>query len=162
MSEDLITRAETLLEGVTPGPWEWHSKYRRMDGESYAEVLYPGNVKCMSHCYGGSSTIDGDNLDKDAEFIAAARTLVPELLAEVKRLREQLDGLHEEWGLQYDSVPFDVVFGREANPDGTVTRVAPMPNEVYARQALASPAPIGAKNKVVVCRRVSDWEACDV
>jgi hypothetical protein len=164
MPEDLITRAETLLTGTTPGPWivnreGWASISSGSDSVIHAYVDYADYAPdgCENDCQA-----DVACSIEDREFIAAARTLVPELLAEVKRLRERLDGLHEEWGLRYDSTPFDVVFGREANPDGTVTRVAPMPNEVYARQALASPAPIGAKNKVVVCRRVSGWEACDV
>ncbi len=102
------------------------------------------------------------SLGRDAQ-LAELASVNAELRAKLGLLMIDDDPvLHVEWGLRYDQLPHDVVFGREANPDGTVTRVAPMPNEVYARQALASPAPIGAKNKVVVCRRVSDWEACDV
>lgn len=94
--------------------------------------------------------------------------LVRELVAEIKRLHSWdglmsiLDKHYREWGLRYDAQPHDVVFGRAENPDGTVTRVTPMPSEKHARAAQASRAPIGAKNKTVVHRLVSEWEACDV
>lgn len=60
----------------------WDGRRRAIDGAGYAEVLYPGGVDCMAYCYGGSSTIEGDNLDSDMRFVAEARTLVPELVAE--------------------------------------------------------------------------------
>jgi hypothetical protein len=55
-----------------------------------------------------SSGYDASNLSidtADAEFIAAARTLVPELIAEVERLRAQLKDRTEwkpAWGSPYD------------------------------------------------------------
>ena len=66
-------------------------------------------------------------------------------------------GLTEEWGIQFDKFPSDVVLGREENPDGSVTRVMKLDNEDHARNAVDSPAPIGGFNKSVVSRLVGPW-----
>ena len=86
---DIIERAKAALEGVTEGPWKWSRNCQRLEGgkDGYGEVIAPGPVDCMSHCYGGTSTIEFENEPHDAEFIAAARTLVPELIAEIERVR---------------------------------------------------------------------------
>lgn len=77
--DDLIDRATTALEGITDCPWVWERNTLTGGEGAYDEVLEPGPVDCMSHCYGGTSTINTDRA-ADREFIAAARTLVPELL----------------------------------------------------------------------------------
>lgn len=75
---DIVARAETTLEGVTPGPWEaWAVDDKR-----------PGDSRVMA---GGDGTYLGIMYGRDAEFAAAAPTLVADLLVEVKRLREKLD-----------------------------------------------------------------------
>ncbi|WP_185292747.1 hypothetical protein [Mycolicibacterium litorale] len=70
MSGDIVERAKAVLEGVTEGPWEL------IGGGEY--------VTGVSICVAPD---DGGVTGPDAEFIAAARTLVPELVAEVERLR---------------------------------------------------------------------------
>lgn len=93
---DIVDRARQALEGVTEGPWQWERNTLTGGQGAYGDVLAPGPVECMSHCYGGSSVIESDNPEPDRQFIAAARTLVPELADEVERLRAQLDGMTEE------------------------------------------------------------------
>lgn len=95
MSE-LVDRAKASLEGVTPGPWKW-SDYRvpdlmgrAGDPESYeydTEVLeaeHGGECGCRSSC-----TLELNVKKEDREFIATARQLVPELIAEVERLQAE-------------------------------------------------------------------------
>lgn len=89
LSDADLDRLEALAEGATPGPWERVTS-QRIDGPDYAEVICPGRVECMAHCYGGSSTIEGDNLDADLEFIAFARDALPRALAELRVLRERV------------------------------------------------------------------------
>lgn len=67
MSDDVCARAKAALEGVGPGPWEMRDGF-----------VYPLSISAR---LGGIRPVD-------AEFIAAARSLIPELLAEVERLRE--------------------------------------------------------------------------
>src|SRR5690606_10661860 len=47
------------------------------------------SVECMSYCYGGIPR--GEMGDADSEFLEHARADVPALVAEVRRLRRQLD-----------------------------------------------------------------------
>lgn len=73
----LTDRAEQLLAGITPGPWAWvhdGDVLTSNSGEVLGGVWYNDN----------SAGIFAD--DADAAFIAAAPTLVADLLAEVKRL----------------------------------------------------------------------------
>ena len=94
----LLARARALLDGVTEGPWRWERNTLAGGKGGYDEVIAPGPADCMSYCYGGTSTIDEDNPERDREFIAQSRTLVPELVAlaarqaaEIDRLRVELD-----------------------------------------------------------------------
>ena len=102
---DVIARAKAALEGVTEGPW----RASLLDGIDYEDGsscirggVYP-DVHGSAPVFLSSSGIDR----RDARFIAAARTLVPELLAEVKRLRGALDGLAEDCDAEilYDRAP---------------------------------------------------------
>ncbi|QDF19803.1 hypothetical protein QEH38_gp71 [Mycobacterium phage LilSpotty] len=77
---DLTERAKAVLEGVTRGPWRVGKRKRA------GIVLTPHG--CVWHPSRGEI-----NNPRDAEFIAAARELVPELVAEVERLREEKLGL---------------------------------------------------------------------
>ena len=61
---------EALCEAATPGPWQVERPGWITAGEGgYDDVLYPGEVRCGSYCYGGTSTVDLS--DPDAAFIAA-------------------------------------------------------------------------------------------
>ena len=82
---------EARANAATEGPWWRREGHAEIDGQNYAEVLIPGRVECWSHCYGGTSTIEGDRLDADLAFIAHARADVPDLVAEVRRLREEAE-----------------------------------------------------------------------
>lgn len=82
---------EARANAATEGPWWRREGHAEIDGQNYAEVLIPGRVECGSYCYGGTSTIEGDRLDADLAFIAHARADVPDLVAEVRRLRERAE-----------------------------------------------------------------------
>ncbi|MDB2213837.1 hypothetical protein [Mycobacteroides abscessus] len=92
MSE-LLDRAKASLEGVTEGPWEpveergnpGYSPFYgvRSAGDQPRRVVF---AQSDWEGYGNGST------KADAEFIAAARQLVPELIAEVERRERALQG----------------------------------------------------------------------
>ena len=66
--DDILTRAEKACEGVTEGPWE----------------VDPGNDFSAYHDIGGPGGLwvaQTKHATPDAAFIAAARTLMPELIA---------------------------------------------------------------------------------
>ncbi|MCT7364030.1 hypothetical protein A7G45_31590 [Mycolicibacterium llatzerense] len=104
MSNDVVAKARSALEGVTAGPWEaW---WKEPDDPALgAKSRYPYAIKgpidhdvvdniftsdeFKARC--GNYVSDVSALsDADFEFITAARSLVPELVAEVERLRALL------------------------------------------------------------------------
>lgn len=85
-----LDKLQALCDAATPPPWTVHKC--GIDGPvGLDEVISPGDVECMAYCYGGSSTVRGDRLAEDLQFIAAARTALPELIARVRELEARLD-----------------------------------------------------------------------
>jgi hypothetical protein len=85
----VTTRAERerlakLAEDATNAPWAAHAT--REDGTAQVYATHLGFTRqCVPVC---------ETTGKDAAFIAAARAAIPELLADVDRLRERLDLNH--------------------------------------------------------------------
>ncbi|WP_078354187.1 hypothetical protein [Mycobacteroides chelonae] len=84
MSE-LLDRAKASLEDVTEGPWTVDpvrgGHYGVQGGQYQRQVVY---AHSDWEGFGNGST------KADAEFIAAARQLVPELITEIERLEERV------------------------------------------------------------------------
>lgn len=72
MTEQELTALDALAQEAAPGPWEAEDTY---GGYAYIAKLQV-------------SRDDGDMPVADARFIAAARTAVPALVAEVRRLQQ--------------------------------------------------------------------------
>ena len=85
MTDDVIARATAALEGVTEGPW----RTSLLDGIDYEDgsSCIRGGVYPSEHGSAPVFLASGGIDRRDARFIAASRTLVPELLAEVERLQ---------------------------------------------------------------------------
>lgn len=87
---DVVAQAKAALKGVTPGPWGRHDF-------GYAGEQEPSSIIIHAGKFDWQAIRDGDFIastaawdaqeDRDAEFIAQARTLVPALVAEIERLR---------------------------------------------------------------------------
>lgn len=91
---DVVERAKTALEDTTPGPWEAdldpHGETRGIWPTGPGEEIVIGNYVRAD----GFESVDwAGGSDEDLRFIAQARTLVPELVAEVGRLRRVVDAL---------------------------------------------------------------------
>jgi len=82
MTEDDLRELEELANRATPGPWEARQNPR---SASLWHVTAIGNF---------AASIDGLLCRRDAEFIATARDAMPELIAEVRRLRRQLRNVY--------------------------------------------------------------------
>lgn len=70
---DVVARAREALENVTRGPW-------KLGNRGYPDVVHTPNG-CLWHPTRGDI-----NNQRDGEFVAASRSLIPELIAEVERL----------------------------------------------------------------------------
>lgn len=94
LTPDQLDEIEAVAKKATPG--EWRVNGERIEAGDLGEVIFPGPVECSSYCYGGSSTIDGDDLDADFAHIATmdpAATLA--LVAEVRGLRAKVERVRE-------------------------------------------------------------------
>lgn len=94
---DTSTEAVTkLLDGVTPGPWIAESGHVQQNGQLYWQVTDKNDAIMQNQfCW-----CQGDHA-ANARFIAAARDLVPALLAERDAMRRENENLrHIERNVQ--------------------------------------------------------------
>ncbi|QWT30294.1 hypothetical protein OLP41_gp008 [Mycobacterium phage I3] len=120
---DAAERAKAALEEATEGPWLYIP-----GGSEDALVVSEGEREPNAITVGGVSFHPGlhvavDLRDGDAEFIAQARTLVPELIAEVERLRS------------YKSLPLDMVWQDYYSPDDVLKIRQPLDAEIEQLRA---------------------------
>lgn len=81
---DRLDEIEARAEAATLGPWEagvTEVSQHWSRPEPWATVV-SNEVACMAYCYGGYGR--GIERETDAEFIAAARTDVPQLVAALR------------------------------------------------------------------------------
>lgn len=110
LSEDDLAAIEERCRGLTPAPWHWtqdivndyirDGRGRRAWRDQYVYILagrgqryqdsWDHNVLRLQWSQIKGDTFMGSPSKKDAAFIAAARSDVPRLLAEVRRLRTEL------------------------------------------------------------------------
>jgi hypothetical protein len=89
VSGDVVARAKAALEGVTAGPWELEvdENGRPVGHSADSEDNWdPEAWFDVDGSNGGWIAHVGESCD--AAFCAASRSLVPELLAEVEKLRQ--------------------------------------------------------------------------
>ena len=96
LSNERLAAIRERVERATPGPW---GVVERSDRLAYL-VRGPKEVNARLVCDVSRGVADrtaaGDTRQADAAFVAAARQDVPDLLAEVERLREEVERLREE------------------------------------------------------------------
>lgn len=114
---DLIERTQATLDGITAGPWSHRIAPHDDEQETHAEWLAGtliGEGESLHVLIADSPdpkfayivpavTGDGPTSAKNAEFIAAARTLVPELLDALIDARREVNDLA---GAQADAQEF--------------------------------------------------------
>lgn len=74
-----IDRLTALRAASTPGDW-WAGPGGRIRAGEYNDVIDTGPVDCMAYCYGGTSTIEGDNLGSDLDLIVTLHATIDPLL----------------------------------------------------------------------------------
>lgn len=93
MTEDQLSAIEARAKAATPGPWSTGGTFCPNDPERESVGVW-GHIP--SGCQSGERIFPCPPRmgmrPRDAYFVAHARTDVPYLVAEVRRLREALDG----------------------------------------------------------------------
>jgi hypothetical protein len=109
-----IDELERLEKAATPGPWAY-----------FPDSIYAGEIHAVIHPEGESlpvgtqhitSTPDYDDRPDDMALIVAARNALPELLAELKRLRQlrwevKRAAIREAAG-EFNAERFEAITGR--------------------------------------------------
>lgn len=92
MTEDELTAAEALCDGATPRPWSVmeHADWNVLCETGRRVVIASGN---------DLRDLGNPEDRNNAAFIAAARTLLPQALAEVRRLQGQLGRTRQQRNL---------------------------------------------------------------
>lgn len=85
MKNDELQRLKKLCDAATPGPWEV-SRDDRTVAYNVEDSWGRQNWQATNRWYKNGTVED------DAAFISAARSAVPALIAEIERLREEIDG----------------------------------------------------------------------
>lgn len=90
MTDDELAAIERLCNSATPGPW----KYTDFRGDDIRLDMVSqdgdGGADAFDHASDWTDLLTGENRYADAALMAYARTDVPALIAEVRRLRELL------------------------------------------------------------------------
>jgi hypothetical protein len=81
---DIIERATRLQDGIAPGPWTYNLNMEVL--QPHIEDKQISGSECVAVCKVCPTSKHLDN----ARFIAASRQLVPDLIAEVIRLRAEI------------------------------------------------------------------------
>lgn len=90
MTTQELDALQALCDGATPGPWDSTLTFR--------DRYY---IKTPSYGVRDFCCLTGDLERKvDADFIAASRTALPELIAEVRRLQH-----YEDWARRIAKLP---------------------------------------------------------
>ena len=84
LSEEELAAIEAREKTATPGPWTWD--YDKIRGTE----LKSGDEGVLWSTMPWHDTTDIDGCAGDEAFIAAARSDVPRLLSEVRRLRQKI------------------------------------------------------------------------
>lgn len=91
---DVIERAIMALNGVTPSPWNCHDFGVVGMDEPSCTIVYAGEKFDWQAVRDGDFLFATNAWDSqqylDANFVAAARTLVPELIAKVAELKAEI------------------------------------------------------------------------
>lgn len=93
MTESELSALQALCDAATPGEWVRNETWGLVDAGCIVETATArGDPRLRI------ATLSGAGIEADAAFIAAARTALPALIAEVRRLRKN----HESTGLYVD------------------------------------------------------------
>jgi hypothetical protein len=84
MTSQELDELEKLCDGATPGEWSW----KNIEGDD--TVLYANTTRSFFGILNAIAVEGADATETDKALLAASRTAVPQLIAEVRRLTDAL------------------------------------------------------------------------
>ena len=98
ITEERMKELKELAEKATPGPWEaGYSHWGQSDVIALRHDSIDGHVGLKNGIPFVRVAQHSEILIKDAEFIAAARQAVPELIQEIERLKREVTTALTDW-----------------------------------------------------------------
>ncbi len=103
MTAERLAELDALCAAATAGPWTPSvDSDRGYVEDEYGRWWLPSFKETPFSAFGMN---DGEaQAERDATFLCTARTAVPELVAEVRRLRAELGAKDCYWEIPYDQV----------------------------------------------------------
>ena len=90
LKDDVLAALARLARGATPGPWS-HRTERDPDFTGSSDPAETGEWEIITGPGPGLLVVASELEVADAEFLVAARTYLPALVAEIRRLRAALE-----------------------------------------------------------------------
>jgi len=84
-----LDHLKRLCEAATPGPWGWKKGRLMQMAAPESKYTYQRDIGYQETDYDFNDPAREEQAERDAEFIAAARTALPAALDEVSRLRQE-------------------------------------------------------------------------
>jgi hypothetical protein len=91
LTPERLAEIEKRCNAATAGPWRTAMSYKKEHYGPLVAAVAPGHHIQAENCSGGTYP------NTDMDFIAHARTDIPDLLNEIKRLREEEEVEHGRW-----------------------------------------------------------------
>ena len=96
MTDSELDEIEQRAAATTPGPWTAYIEGRdHTSGDDFIMIGEPGTAQIDVYVTHYSGTSPKPAPDADLDFIAHARRDIPQLVAEIRRLRSQSTGGHQ-------------------------------------------------------------------
>ena len=95
-----LDELERLAKAATPGPWKEgrHDMFSIVEG-AHAKYIYANSIPVAIST---GEEKDCERVLADARYIAAACNAVPELIARIRELEQELDVYREEKQLEWE------------------------------------------------------------
>ena len=146
MTDAELARLQALADAATPGPWAWEpqeatrgARLAALEGDRWVSVSYADEME-----------------PEDGEFIALARTAVPALCQEVRRLCLEVEGGQANEGQLWERLQYQTLRAERAEAACAALRaalqwVADMDTGEDCPECGASPCPYHAAIEHALC-----------
>ena len=93
-----------LSDAATAGPWKNELNFTETEDSHEYAIVQTNELNRVCDVYSHTDVYSRNfrHHEKNARFIAASRTAIPELIAEVERLNDEIENMKIEFGEMLD------------------------------------------------------------